>query len=199
MRNGHSYIRALVEEHLRSPDTVEAGWTVQGFGMIRTYVGPLSNRKKFRLNIWDDRLTVPNVSTVHDHPWDFESHIVAGVFVNQRYAILPPSEYGCPTHSYTTIKTGTGGGLESAPVQACGLRRAAPEMYQAGATYAQVADEVHESLPARGTVTINERVGDTEHARVFWPIGTEWVSAEPREATIREVQAAIKSALEWFK
>jgi hypothetical protein len=197
MTNGHPYIKTLIEKLLRDP-TPDLEWTVQGFGMVRTYVGPPSNPKQFRLNIWDRGLAVPNVSTIHDHPWDFESHIVAGVFVNQRFAVLPLSEYGRPTHSFTEIKCGMGGGMESSPVRTVGLRAGRPELYEAGDTYRQKADEVHDSIPAIGSVTINERVGDTERARVFWPIGTDWVSAEPRVATPDEVARSIASALEWF-
>lgn len=57
-------------------------WTVQGFGMLRCY---LDSDKRFRLNIWDDRLAVPHVSVIHDHPWSFDSWIINGIFHNQRF------------------------------------------------------------------------------------------------------------------
>lgn len=199
--NGHNFIKPLIEQFLRDPDTIDRNWTVQGFGMLRTYFGPNNDRKRFRLNLWDDRLAVPNVSTIHDHPWHFESMIVAGVFVNRRFTMLPPSEYGCPTHTYTTIKTGEGGGIVKSEFQTAGLRSGPVELYEDGAIYSQLADEIHESVPARGTITLNERtrVGDGEHARVFWPIGTDWVDAEPREATIKEVVNGIMYSLKrWF-
>jgi len=199
--NGHNYIKPLIEQFLRDPVTPDRLWSVQGFGMLRTYFGPNNDRKRFRLNLWDPTLAVPNVSTIHDHPWHFESTIVAGVFINQRYTILPPEEYGCPTHTFTTIKTGEGGGIVKSEFQNVALRAGRPEVYEGGAVYSQASDEVHESIPVRGTITLNERtrVGDGEHARVFWPIGTDWVDAEPREATFAEVCNAIQYTLKrWF-
>ena len=40
------------------------------------------------------------------------------------------------------------------------------------------------------------RVGDGEHARVFWPTSTEWVDAMPRRATEMEVLTTVSKALE---
>lgn len=172
-------------------------WTAQGFGFLRTYFGPADAPKRFRLNLWDKRFMVPNVSTIHDHPWDFKSVIVAGRFYNQRYRIYPlPLP---PTHTFTTIKTGEGGGLEKTPLQSCHLERYNIEPYSPGETYSQVANEIHETIFADGTVTLNERVGDTEHARVFWPHGTDWVDAIPRPATREEVCRAVLASLQgWF-
>jgi hypothetical protein len=57
----HSFLKAVVERVLRLPG--DRAWTVQGFGMQRTYVGPVDDPKGFRLNVWDSRLTVSGVST----------------------------------------------------------------------------------------------------------------------------------------
>lgn len=178
-------------------------WTVQGFGFLRMYFGPKENKKRYRLNLWDHRFTKPGVSTIHDHPWHFNSCIVAGVFCNQRFFIeTPRSNYDLvPTHSFTTIRTGEGGGMEKSPIEICRLIRQTPELYTAGATYHQDAHEVHETLFEDGSVTLNERtpLPDGDHARVFWPVGESWVDAEPRPATEDEVKAAISSSLKrWF-
>lgn len=177
-------------------------WTVQGFGFLRTYFGPASAPKKYRLNLWDSHFTMPNVSTIHDHPWDFTSVIIAGDFANQRYHMVEPVGRTKPfaaTHAFTTIKTGEGGGLEKSPVHFCALNPQPQEFYRAGDVYHQHADEVHETLFADGAVTLNERIGDTEHARVFWPYGTDWVDAMPRRAAKNEVTAAVLHSLRrWF-
>jgi len=177
-------------------------WTVQGFGFLRTYFGPADAPKKFRLNLWDSRFTVPNVSTIHDHPWDFKSVIIAGHFINQRRYTMPwvspPDVFPYPTHAFATLKTGEGGGLENA-FSACVLEKRAKEVYVPGDVYHQRADEIHETLFMDGSVTLNERTGDTEHARVFWPWGTHWVDAMPRPATRAEVVSAVDHSLkEWF-
>jgi hypothetical protein len=177
-------------------------WTVQGFGFLRTYFGPSDAPKKFRLNLWDHHLTVPNVSTIHDHPWDLKSVIVAGEIINQRYLmpwVSSSDVFPNPTHAFTTIKTGEGGGLEKSAFRSCVLEPKRPEPYQPSDVYHQAADEIHETFFADGTVTLNEREGDTEHARVFWPWGTHWVDAMPRPATREEISfAAARSLKDWF-
>jgi len=195
------FIRALVRNVMDNADTE---WTVQGFGFLRTYFGPPENRKQFRLNLWDSTYTVPNVSTIHDHPWSFTSLIVAGEFVNQRYTIWVPTQgdllVGDPSHSYTTIRTGVGGGIEKSEPLHCKLLRQRAELYMPGNLYSQKAHEIHETKFKDGSVTLNERVGDTERARVFWPYGTPWVDAMPRPATAVEVDRAVQASVErWFQ
>lgn len=171
-------------------------WTVQGFGFLRTYFGPADNPKRFRLNLWDHRFSVKNVSTIHDHPWDLTSLIIAGHMQNQRYVL---ADYGAtPSHSYTTIRTGEGGGLIKDPTRLAYLEPKLREIYDPGESYSQKADEIHETIFDDGTVTLNERIGDTEHARVFWPYGTEWVDAIPREASRDEVSDAVLGSLRRF-
>lgn len=195
-----TFIKPLVSAVLQD-DRRE--WTAQGFGFLRTYFGPADAPKKFRLNLWNRRFTVPNVSTIHDHPWDLTSLIVAGQLVNMRYCLRDirsgPRPTVGPTHDFTTIKTGEGGGLEKAPVQYCELDPYPTEVYRPGMSYKQHAEEVHETIFADGTVTLNERIGDTEHARVFWPYGTDWVDAIPRKATHEEVADTVLHSLRnWF-
>lgn len=176
-------------------------WTAQGFGFLRTYFGPADAPKKFRLNLWDHRFTVPNVSTVHDHPWDLRSLIVAGPFINQRFMMpwVTPDIFPRPTHTFTTIHTGVGGGIVRDDMKQCVLEPRALEQYYPGDEYTQHADEIHETIFEDGCVTLNERVGDTERARVFWPYGTEWVDAFPRAATRDEVVSTVAYALRrWF-
>ncbi len=174
-------------------------WTVQGFGFLRMYFGPHENPKRYRLNLWDSRFTVPGVSTIHDHPWHFNSIIIAGAFCNQRY-VMDDSQCDF-SHSFTTIRTGEGGGMEKSPITECLLVPQKPELYIAGDTYHQDASEIHETIFTDGTVTLNERtpLPDGDHARVFWPYDESWVDAEPRAACASELTAAITSCLDrWF-
>lgn len=190
------YLKPLVANVLQDE---HRKWTVQGFGFLRTYFGPAHAPKMYRLNLWDHRFTVPSVSTIHDHPWDFSSVIVAGRFTNQRYA-MQDFVGDKPTHMFTTIRTGEGGGLEKSAFEDCFLSPEIPEDYEPGDTYAQIANEIHETKFVDGAVTLNERIGDTEHARVFWPHGTDWIDAMPRPATRDEVSAAVDNSLQrWFQ
>lgn len=76
------------------------------------------------------------------------------------------------------------------------FRRGPIEAFEPGHWYEQRADEIHESLPVDGTVTLVERHfrADTEHARVYYSTPA-WVSAEPRPASRREIAAAVRLAI----
>lgn len=178
-------------------------WTVQGFGMLRCY---LDDDKRFRLNVWDDDLAVPGVSTIHDHPWHFNSWIISGSFVNRRYVTEVPISLDPSKPSDTDItgrvvdcmriRTGEGGGPAGKIARGV-LYQLPDEHYTAGDIYHQDAHEIHESLPLDGCVTLNDRcrLPDGEHALVFWSAGQKWVDAEPREATLGEIIRTLEYAL----
>lgn len=163
-------------------------WSIQGFGMLRTY---LDDDHIERLHIWDASVAVEDVSTIHDHPWDFESRIVRGTLNNRRYTIIG----GGPLNSVIVdgavhaakIRCGVGGGIiEDYGRVHIGLT--ASEDYEAGDRYSMLAPELHESYPERGAVTLIKRSfkDDRDTAMVCWKDG-EWVSAEPRPATHEEI------------
>lgn len=161
-------------------------WTVQGFGMLRTY---LDHEEVHRLHIWDVDTAVPEVSVIHDHPWDFTSRIFAGLVKNQRY--LLDREYG-DTVRTGRIKTGEGGGLVAdGTIRDAQLYALPREQYGPGDWYRMDRPELHESIPTRGAVTIISRqfhtARDDQFATVCWAAGTEWVTAEPRPATKEEI------------
>lgn len=95
---------------------------------------------------------------------------------------------------------GPGGGLKGKP-ETVFLERRPSELYYGGQTYTERAEEIHESKPKDGTVTLvtREFKEDEDHAKVFWPAGTEWGSAVPRQATAEEVSMICGFALKrWF-
>lgn len=174
-------------------------WTIQGFGMLRLY---LDRDEVQRLHIWDtDQMSVEEVSTVHDHPWDLDSLIVSGTLRNQRYvrAIGPavqlvesvrlPADAGGEKWMAQPIRTGEGGHTTE-PAYEQYLARRPLETYQPGDVYHQDAEEIHESLPSRGCVTVVTRTFSRERdlATSFYKNTSEWVSAEPRPATLDEIQ-----------
>lgn len=184
---------AAVQSILHHCDGYE--WTTMGFGMIRTY---LDEAKRWRLNVWDDRLVVPNVSTIHDHPWSFTSYILAGTLNNRIFGFQGTSRTPM-THHYHAIKTGEGGGPVEAP-NSCRLIERSKLIYRAGSQYMQALDVIHETSYERGTVTLNDRTPPTQAytARVFWPVGQAWVDAMPRKATDSEIYGAVDAALALF-
>lgn len=184
-------LRATIKALLENPHDLK--WTVQGFGMMRCY---LDSDKKYRLNIWDGALAYPGVSTIHDHPWHFKSWIINGAFRNVRY-VETLRFRGSMLYSCMVIKTGEVGGPVGLHEEAW-MHALPVESYTTGDVYQQQANEIHKSMYDDGTVTLNERtrVGDGEHARVFWPHGQEWGDAIPRKATQNEISNTAYRALE---
>lgn len=176
-------------------------WTLQGFGMLRRHLPD-----DWRLNVWDSAFRVPDVSRLHDHPWNFESVVLSGELLNVRHSVEPALTSHDATHAWAQLKPGPGGGLlgqigSGRERGELGLARLVPqpaERYARGQVYSQLRDEVHVSDPSDGCVTLNRRFDRLERdvARVFWPCGTSWVSAEPRQATAAEVREALGRALE---
>jgi len=170
---------SMVRHALANPQ--EHDWTIQGFGMLRTWLDPEGYS---RLHIWDTEKAYDQVpSTVHTHPWDFTSRIYFGRIINTRYVPQPDgSEY-----KWAKILTGRGGGLISEH-ETTRLTANPPEEYYPGSNYMQFAEEIHESTPDKGTVTvINRNFRYEREAAVYWPANAEWITAEPRVATMDEV------------
>lgn len=179
----------LVKKLLQEANHYE--WSLQGFGMLRLYLS-----KGVRLHIWHSAFRVPGVSDIHDHPWDFSSDVVCGNIINRQYIVESATIQ--PTHMMRRIRCGPGGGVceSEAPVPVS-LWRHFEHVVRPGSGYVQRHYEIHASHPEDGTVTLITRGfrEDTEHANVFYPLDTEWVSAEPRPATTSEVGVFVKAAL----
>lgn len=166
-------------------------WTLQGLGMLRTYLP--GNR---RLHIWHPDFATSGVTDLHTHPWDFESQILLGEVHQNRFTetLDLPENY-----VRQAITCGPGGGVCGGP-EPVYLEEGPGEVYAAGESYRQEANEIHRSQPLRGTVTLLDRTvrGDGETAYVFWRAGSSWVSAEPRPAARWEVDAFLDAAREWM-
>ena len=189
-------LRELIcEDVLRRSDARD--WSVQGFGMLRTYLS-----RRLRLHVWDPRYRVPNVTEIHDHPWHFESTVLFGrmrnVIYKVAYAASSVNDATSPvTHTLGRIMRGP---APTEPDEERGVVRLVverEELIEAGRSYAMRADELHASYPDAGTVTICRRTfaedRSADHALVCWPVGGKRVSAEPRAATHEEVQDIIEA------
>lgn len=175
-------------------------WQLQGLGMLRLYLS-----KAVRLHVWHSGFATPEASTIHTHPWDFESSVIAGELENIRYKEWSARDRisdGTTKEFYSALlHCGPGGGLKEDP-QSVFLEKLHSEFYHGGQTYTEKAEEIHESKPKDGTVTIVTRrfKPDEDHARVFWPVGTAWGSAIPRDAMPSEVRAITQFSLQrWFQ
>ena len=175
-------------------------WSLQGMGFIRLHlVGHC------RLHVWDRRFRVPGVSMIHDHlQWALNSTVLSGELVNRKYRVIPryikvwsdsPERRGKP-FMCATIKPGAGCYFKTEPAEVFLEPEMFPERVATGHFYRQAPDVIHETDAVDGTVTIiRKEPTPDDSARVFWPAGTEWGSAEPRRATPDEVAAIVSVAL----
>lgn len=173
-------------------------WQMQGFGMLRTY---LPGEGEPRLQIWDQRLAQPGNNTVHDHPWNFESHIYAGVLWNQRYFIDRRHSFHGQMWEEHFITPGVGGGLTEKKSHPVRLAPQQLEMYAKDEGYGQTWSELHLSRYLNGTVTLitRERARPSDSASSFSNGRVPWSFFEPRPATQEEILRTITySLLEWW-
>lgn len=189
--------RLLIRKILERP--IGYDWTVQGLGMMRIYLSD-----EIRVHVWHSSLVVPNVTDVHEHPWDFESLVLAGEMRNFVYVRANDTYPESEAYYRDTLLCGTGNLTgDSAP---CWLipwfPNGRPSQYGPGDTYSQRFEKIHRSEFTDGTVTlvwrkfVNE---DRDHAGVYWKRGAQFVSAEPREATREEILLVAESALDQLR
>lgn len=166
-------------------------WSLQGMGLLRLHLAG-----NCRLHVWDRRYRVPGVSMIHDHlQWALKSTVISGRLVNRRYYDFGLGTFDKATHLFATIKPGYGTFFKHEPkpvILAC----RGDEEYLPGQSYSQSPSEIHETDADDGTVTIMMKTPTSdESARVFWPAGEEWGSAEPRIASAMEVKSIVDNAL----
>jgi len=178
-------------------------WQVQGLGMLRTYLDANT-----RLHIWHSKLNYCDDSGWHTHPWDFSSFVVAGKITNRRFLKRvegeflgesePPFRASGAWTPFTEqhIICGPGGCAMSEPKPVY-LFEAMRTEHTAGETYGQRADEIHTTETVDGSITIITRktVHEDGSANVYFPRGSEWSSAEAREATQDEIMQGVNVAL----
>jgi hypothetical protein len=186
----HIITKQLVKKLLENASNYS--WSLQGLGMLRLYLSD-----EVRLHVWHGGFSFPRASTMHTHPWDFRSLVIAGHMQNFRWVADREGDW----FNSATILCGEGGCMMSEPKKVR-LIGGPMEHYLEGQQYIEKAEEIHESFPFNGTVTLVERFfkPDRDHAKVFWPIDHNWGSAEPRPATREEVEQITNHSLRcWFQ
>lgn len=190
----HQLTKQLVKAVLKSPYALK--WSAQGLGMLRTYLS-----EEVRLHIWDKSLQIENVSPLHDHPWHFDSHVVVGEIRQHRFTLHTKIDKPDKSEwNLSLIKCGAGACTLSDPVPVI-LRELPLEVFREGDDYRQHRNEIHQSTPVDGTVTLITRrfAVNRDAARVFWKGKGGFVSAEPRPASFEEVKRVTEKALDlWF-
>jgi hypothetical protein len=170
------------------------GWSLQGFGMFRLYLAP-----NLRLHVWDPEHRVEDVTDIHDHPWSFDSTIIAGTVTDQQW--FKEDDFAGPISTgkrylEQLIQCGPGGGArgEATPVR---LVPAHKRTYRAGECYRMSWRDLHATTASPGAVTLISRKPrpDPDHARVYFPEGKTWVSAEPAPAPPWRLADALGKAI----
>jgi hypothetical protein len=179
----------------RLTQPLEYEWSVQGLGMMRTYLS-----KTKRLHIWHSSLIVTGATELHDHPWNFESEVMFGCVRQMRFEDNDSGR----KFMKQRILCGEGGGIigeavvdpEEVQIFSNGI-----ETYFQGATYGQKAHEIHRSFPSNNTVTVVTRdfLKDRDHAHVYYPVGGGFVSAIPRPASHAEILFITRSVLHAYQ
>lgn len=175
--------RTYVKEILETP--LGRLWTTQEFGKMATDV--TSNA---RLHIWDRRLLRPEVPAIHSHAFDFKSIVLVGRMRNLRFF-----ESNTEDAFNRILVPGSG------EVTRAWLQELPMEVYGEQVQYKQKAEEIHQSMPDDGTITLVEWLYD-ESPRpmtVYWRGRLPWNDAKPRQATDEEIVSVAKRALDlWF-
>lgn len=199
----NKYLMELVRYALANAHDDE--WSVQGMGMFRLYLG---RDKVIRLHIWDNRYKVPGVSTIHNHPWDFTSFIVAGSLRNLVYweetdslksvieSVKLETEAARPMKRHQ-IHCGEDEHSVSEP-EDTKLLLASSVTYQPGDAYIMRHDEIHETVSSCTITLVHRRFvkPDRDTATVFYPPNEKWVTAKPRPASPNEVKEMMRLAIE---
>jgi predicted metal-dependent enzyme (double-stranded beta helix superfamily) len=183
--------RSMAKTILENADRFE--WSLQGLGLLRLHMG------NTRLHVWDRRFAYSGASPIHDHAqWALHSTILCGQLTNYRYVETSSLTKG-RRYLYQTIKAGYGTQILHEPKEIT-LHRMPSEIYKIGDSYSQKPNEIHETVPINGTVTIMHKTPtNTDQARVFWPLGSSWGTAEPRAATPDEVNKITRLALDFWE
>lgn len=186
----HKVLQSMVTDILKNRHRYD--WTLQGLGMLR-----LKLPNGMRLHVWDDRFRWVADARIHDHPWDFTSLIVSGMIWNTRYHPTPRADWkdigtASIARNQLRIKCGEGSCDHGEPVPVV-LIPLDTETYGPGMRYNQRRDEIHLSEALNGTVSIIERIGDTEIANVYYE--KTWDSAEPRRPCAIQLETICTGAL----
>lgn len=140
----------------------------------------LDEHRRRRLHVWDPEGSAGDL-TIHDHPFDLTSTVIAGAITNTRYLATPSGvehvreRYVPPDEDHRRRDT----------VRLSGTATT----YTAGQRYEQRADELHSSAQLPGTVTVlHMTFTAARELTVCRPPGRPWVSGRSRPATPDEVE-----------
>jgi hypothetical protein len=150
----------------------------------------LDERREYRLHVWNPSLTAED-PPIHDHPYDFTSTIVVGELINTRYTEDPSGA----EHRRERYAPNDESDRRTDTVRLVGSSTTLAPRDE----YQQLAEELHESHQAPGTVTIIRcSWRDRPELTVCSRPGAPWVSGQARPATADEIKRITTTALDLF-
>ena len=177
--------KALVLTILRHAE--DFPWRMQDIGLMGLR---LDERREYRLHVWDPS-DCGDDSPIHDHPYDFDSTIIAGELTNARYEEDPAGD------EYVRFRYSPGAEAERRSDTAK-LSSTAITLTE-GSQYRQLAHELHASWQRPGTVTAIQCVWvEAPELTVCVRDEASWRSGQGRSATREEIKSFTAKALEWF-
>lgn len=168
-------------------DPLTLKWRTHGVGFIKAYLS-----ENLRLHIFHKMFLTPGITMHHTHPWNFQSEVLIGELTNLRLEKID----GKPNFNEGTIDCSNFCGIEGEP-QPVHLFPAVWETFVPGQIYRQRAYEIHANEAQDGTVTLMERSAERGTAKVYWPIGTEYIDADIGTPTDAQILQAVETANDW--
>jgi hypothetical protein len=168
-------------------DPLSFKWRRHGIGFIKAY---LNEERTKRVHVFHKRFLTPGITIHHTHPWHLFSEVLKGNLVNTRFR-----KQGISSCRFMegVISCCDFKGVEGEPVEV-GLLSDAPEIYtDTNGYYFQWSDEIHMTEATDGTVTVVTLVPAKEEgkARVYWPVGSEYVNADISELSEEDILEAV--------
>ena len=139
-------IKALVRECFNN-DIGERSFAMSGFGLLRLYP---KDKPDVALHIWHHEMVLPGVTSLHTHPWDFNSTVFAGRITNIKYVETHEDEF---TNLYNKFKIYPGQLPRVEKPELVHLAFNGVNEYGPGEEYTQKANEIHRTEFKSGTIT----------------------------------------------
>jgi hypothetical protein len=181
-----SATRALVEAILQRAENYT--WEVPANGRLTLVLEP----NVTVVNVFESKYRQLGTTAIHSHTVGFRSEIVGGVMRQHRYRRrIVASKEDLVARSYWEQELTLDGKLSGEPSECC-LAEQPIEVYAAGEYYEIAANEIHQSVPEDGTVTLVTRqyLTNPRCVSTFWPYTPLAPGAKPSGKIIPQPAAS---------
>ena len=133
-----------------------------GLGFIQIKLG-----EQYRIHFYTNALpAIISAEEIHNHRYDFTSHILHGTFSQKLYQLVPGTSHTIEDESCTE------GVMSTEPAQPCGVQLICEETYIAGSWY-QISHTTFHTVTANNAITLlNRKPYAKKFAQVIRPVNT---------------------------